>query len=77
MILEFWTHTGRQGGMMGSCGHRKVCGECLAPTLRQDDCGYSRDHMENMVCLKKVRHYEKSRLVDENHRLLNSTQMSF
>lgn len=42
----------------GSGGHRKACGERLAPTLREegDDCGNShgQTYMENTVRLKAV-----------------------
>lgn len=40
---EFCVHTSRRWGMMGSGGHRKACGERLAPTLREegDDWGHS------------------------------------
>lgn len=68
----------------GSGGHRKACGERLAPTLREegDDWGYSHGQTHgkygpSLDGYNKVRKYEKSRQVQKNYQLLNRTQISF
>lgn len=68
----------------GSGGHRKACGERLAPTLRGRGplwiLPWSYTHAKYDLSqdgFRKVRKHKNSRLVQKNHRLLNTTQIGF
>lgn len=79
-VLDTHWQAARQSG---SGGHRKARGERLAPTLWKegDDTPMVKHTWKTWSVLKtifsKIRKYEKSRLVQKNHRLLNTPQFSF
>lgn len=82
LTLEPWMHTGRQRGSLGAVvrGRPVESAWLLHSERKRTILPWSNSHGKHGLSkddFEKIRKYEKNRLVQKNHRLLNTPQISF